>query len=160
MQGEWRKQEAACVHSLLKIRRCRARVNFCLQNIGFKRVGSVRLFFCAISRVRKRQGQDVCLHTRLSMTIYDEQREREMRSISSLLIHTTSRLFAQKAGAPYACLYFSYSFFSRSYSLLIRWMISVSPARLSGWKIFVRSLYRFLSVRIFFTPLKKMLVSV
>ncbi len=27
------------------------------------------------------------MHVRLAMTIYDEQREREMRSISSLLIH-------------------------------------------------------------------------
>ena len=43
-------------------------------------------FSARISRVRKRQRQDECLHARLSMAIYDEQREREMRSISSLLI--------------------------------------------------------------------------
>ena len=43
--------------------------------------------FARISRVRKRQRQDTCKHVRLSMTTYDEQREREMRSISSLLMH-------------------------------------------------------------------------
>ncbi|RKI82945.1 hypothetical protein D7V90_10180 [bacterium 1xD42-87] len=42
--------------------------------------------FARISRVRKRQRQDACPHARLSMAIYEEQREREMRSISSLLM--------------------------------------------------------------------------
>ena len=42
--------------------------------------------FCAISRVIRRQEQDACLHAGLRMTSYDEQRERKMRSILSLLI--------------------------------------------------------------------------
>ncbi len=45
-----------------------------------------RRFFARISRVRKRQRQDACKHARVTMAIYDEQREREMRSISSLLM--------------------------------------------------------------------------
>ena len=60
-------------------------------------------FFARISRVRKRQRQDACLHARLAESIYDEaqdvrgtsvlrgpkwngDRERERRSLSSLLI--------------------------------------------------------------------------
>lgn len=42
--------------------------------------------FARISRVRKRRIQDTCLHVRLYAAIYDEQREREMRSISSLVM--------------------------------------------------------------------------
>ncbi len=42
--------------------------------------------FARISRVRRRFRQDACLHAGLSETTYDEQREREMRSISSLLM--------------------------------------------------------------------------
>ena len=45
-----------------------------------------RRLFARISRVRKRQRQAACLHARLAMAVYDEQREREMRSISSLLM--------------------------------------------------------------------------
>ena len=47
---------------------------------------------CAISRVRKRQRRDVCMHARQSLLLYDEQREREMRSISSLLTRAVSRV--------------------------------------------------------------------
>lgn len=39
-----------------------------------------------MSRVRKRQSQTACLHAGMDMTFYDEQREREMQSISSLLM--------------------------------------------------------------------------
>ena len=48
------------------------------------------VFFARISRVRRRQKQAACLHARLILATYDEQREREMRSISSLLIRTTA----------------------------------------------------------------------
>lgn len=54
-------------------------------------------FFSRISRVRKRQRQNACLHAGLSVTIYDEQRERGMRSISSLLIRgSMSRVSKQE----------------------------------------------------------------
>lgn len=35
---------------------------------------------------QKAAGQGACLHASLTLTIYDEQREREIRSISSLLM--------------------------------------------------------------------------
>ena len=71
--------------------------------------------FARISRVIKRQRQDVCLHARLSMTIYEEaqdvrgtsalrgpkwngDREREMRSISSLLIQYREKERNVKSG--------------------------------------------------------------
>ena len=44
--------------------------------------------FPRIGRVRRQHKQDACLHVRLDMLFSDEQREREMRSISSLLIRS------------------------------------------------------------------------
>ena len=44
-------------------------------------------FFARISRVIKTDSQASCLHECQWRCLYDEQREREMRSISSLIIH-------------------------------------------------------------------------
>ncbi len=46
----------------------------------------IQAFFSAYKQSQKAVWQDECLHSGLSMLTYDEQREREMRSISSLLI--------------------------------------------------------------------------
>ncbi len=35
----------------------------------------MEVLFARISRVRKRQRRDACLHARLTMSLYDEQRE-------------------------------------------------------------------------------------
>ena len=47
--------------------------------------------FCALSRVKKWLGQDVCLHTGLTKLLFDEQRERKMRSILSLCLSRSGR---------------------------------------------------------------------
>jgi hypothetical protein len=74
----------------------------------------LRSSFARISRVRRRQRQDTCLHVRLSITTYDEaqdargtsvlrgpewngDREREMRSISSLCLFIEHKKVRRKA---------------------------------------------------------------
>ena len=44
-------------------------------------------FFARISRVRRLMKQTSCLYEWMLRETYDEQREREMQSISSLLMH-------------------------------------------------------------------------
>lgn len=48
--------------------------------------GLQRVFFARISRVRSSSGQMSCLNEQMSERAYDEQREREKQSFSSLLV--------------------------------------------------------------------------